>query len=89
MVPCILIRIARGADFSKAMEANDIKPTRLRASVDVVKEFAREYFDQNPISQLGIIITYNKIARRIAPLSGNLQHQLDELDLHYSQVRAY
>ena len=31
-----------------------------------------EYFDQNPISQLGIIITRNKRAEKVAELAGKV-----------------
>lgn len=32
--------------------------------------FIKEYFDQNPISQLGIIVTRNKVAIKLTELSG-------------------
>lgn len=33
--------------------------------------FIEEYFEQNPISQLGLIVTRNKRAERLTDLSGN------------------
>jgi len=33
--------------------------------------FIDEFFDQNPISQMGIIITKNKRAEKISELAGN------------------
>jgi hypothetical protein len=37
----------------------------------LLEHFVEEYFDQNPISQLGIIGTRNKRAEIIAELGGN------------------
>jgi transcription initiation factor TFIIH subunit 2 len=39
-------------DFSSAMRERDLKPDRLRHCVKLAQEFVKEYFDQNPISQL-------------------------------------
>ncbi|KAK3104801.1 hypothetical protein FSP39_010358, partial [Pinctada imbricata] len=40
-------------DMSEAMTDQDLKPTRLVASLKLLEHFVEEYFDQNPISQLG------------------------------------
>ncbi|XP_046390789.1 general transcription factor IIH subunit 2 isoform X2 [Ischnura elegans] len=37
----------------------------------LLEGFVEEYFDQNPISQMGIIITRNKRAEKICDLAGN------------------
>ncbi|KAK3738646.1 hypothetical protein QZH41_010836 [Actinostola sp. cb2023] len=37
----------------------------------MLENFITEYFDQNPISQLGVIITKNKRAEKLTELSGN------------------
>ncbi len=42
-----------------------------------VSVFVKEFFDQNPISHLGIIVAHNKVADRVTELSGNPQHQID------------
>lgn len=44
-----------------------------------VERFIREYFDQNPISQLGLIGTKNGRSDRISDLSGNVGQHLDDL----------
>jgi Ssl1-like len=41
------------------------------AHQQVVAEFVRGFFDQNPLSQLGIIITRDGRAERVTDLSGN------------------
>lgn len=39
-------------------------------SFQLLEFFVEEYFDQNPISQLGIIITKNKRAEKVSELGG-------------------
>jgi Ssl1-like len=36
----------------------------------LLEKFIEEFFDQNPISQLGIMMMYNKRAEKISELSG-------------------
>ena len=38
------------------------------------------YFDQNPISQLGLIVTKNKIAEKVCDLVGNPKKITDKLN---------
>ncbi|XP_071446274.1 general transcription factor IIH subunit 2 isoform X1 [Hetaerina americana] len=58
-------------DFSDAMADQDLKPTRYLCTMKLLEGFIEEYFDQNPISQMGIIITRNKRAEKICDLAGN------------------
>lgn len=58
-------------DTSKAMGEADLRPSRLTCTVKLLQNFIVEYFDQNPISQLGIITTNNKRAEKLTELSGN------------------
>ncbi|WAR15378.1 TF2H2-like protein [Mya arenaria] len=55
-------------DMSSAMDDQDLKPSRLVCSLKLLEHFIEEYFDQNPISQLGIIVTKNKRAEKITEL---------------------
>ncbi|VDP84779.1 unnamed protein product [Echinostoma caproni] len=48
--------------------------------------FVRDYFDQNPISQLGIIVTADRRAERLTELSGNPRCHLSALDALYSRT---
>ncbi|RTG86731.1 transcription initiation factor TFIIH subunit 2 [Schistosoma bovis] len=57
-------------DLSQAMNEQDLKPNRLICTVKAACTFVREYFDQNPISQLGIIVTSDRRAERLTELSG-------------------
>lgn len=42
----------------------------------LLEDFIEEFFYQNPISQLGIIITRNKRAEKISDLAGNLKKHI-------------
>lgn len=66
-------------DLSSAMDVNDFKPTRKFCCLEYLVDFIHSYFDQNPISQLGIIVTHNQIAEKITELSGNPLEQIEKL----------
>ena len=38
---------------------------------DTLQEFVRQYFDQNPLSQLGLIVTRNQSAQKVTDLTAN------------------
>ncbi|XP_046879183.1 general transcription factor IIH subunit 2 [Hypomesus transpacificus] len=58
-------------DTSRTMEDQDLKPNRLTSTLKLIEFFVEEYFDQNPISQVGIITTKNKRAEKLTDLAGN------------------
>uniref|UniRef100_A0ACB8ER87 General transcription factor IIH subunit 2 n=1 Tax=Sphaerodactylus townsendi TaxID=933632 RepID=A0ACB8ER87_9SAUR len=58
-------------DGSRTMEDQDLKPNRLTCTLKLLEYFVEEYFDQNPISQVGIIVTKGKRAEKLTELSGN------------------
>uniref|UniRef100_A0A3B5KQP7 Ssl1-like domain-containing protein n=1 Tax=Xiphophorus couchianus TaxID=32473 RepID=A0A3B5KQP7_9TELE len=58
-------------DCSRSMEDQDLKPNRLTSTLKLMEGFIDEYFDQNPISQVGIITTKNKRAEKLTELAGN------------------
>ncbi|KAB0403733.1 hypothetical protein E2I00_013134, partial [Balaenoptera physalus] len=58
-------------DGSRTMEDQDLKPNRLTCTLKLLEYFVEEYFDQNPISQIGIIVTKSKRAEKLTELSGN------------------
>uniref|UniRef100_H0VDH6 VWFA domain-containing protein n=1 Tax=Cavia porcellus TaxID=10141 RepID=H0VDH6_CAVPO len=63
-------------DGSWTMEDQDLKPNRLTCTL---KYFVEEYFDQNPISQIGIIVTKSKRAEKLTELSGNPRTHITSL----------
>jgi hypothetical protein len=58
-------------DLSESMLDRDMRPSRLELTIKYAQEFVTEFFDQNPISQLGIIVTRDGMAERISQLGGN------------------
>jgi len=66
-------------DLSFAMTDQDLKPSRNLATLKLLEFFVEEYFDQNPISQLGIIISRNKRAEKITELGGNPRRHIKAL----------
>lgn len=67
-------------DCSASAAEKDLRPCRLEATKTCVKLFIREYFDQNPISQLSLCITRDRIAERITELSGNPKNHEQKLE---------
>lgn len=72
-------------DASEAMLDQDLKPTRQLCTVKLLEGFIEEFFDQNPISQLGLISTRNKRAERAVDLAGNGRKLLSWLQSQFSQ----
>ncbi|XP_043248093.1 general transcription factor IIH subunit 2 [Colletes gigas] len=66
-------------DASEAMSNQDLKPTRFLCSLKLLEDFVEEFFYQNPISQLGIILTRNKRAEKISELAGNSKKHVKEI----------
>jgi len=58
-------------DLSRAANEEDFRPNRLSVVGQCATSFIREYFNQNPLSQLGIIVARNGVAERLTELSGS------------------
>ncbi|OJJ44850.1 hypothetical protein ASPZODRAFT_134242 [Penicilliopsis zonata CBS 506.65] len=58
-------------DLSQSMSEKDLRPTRYLLSLRYAKEFVVEFFEQNPISQLGVLGLRDGLAIRISNMSGN------------------
>lgn len=66
-------------DCSGAMAEKDLRPNRHVMIVQYAIDFVHEFFDQNPISQLGIVTMRNGLAQMISQISGNPQDHIDAL----------
>eukprot|EP01137_Pigoraptor_chileana_P018052 Opistho-2@76970 len=66
-------------DMSKAMADPDLKPSRLECTLKLLEAFVVEYFEQNPISQIGFIVTRNGTATKLTELGGNPARHIDKL----------
>lgn len=67
-------------DCSESMSVPDLKPTRLLCTLKLLEIFIEEFFDQNPISQLGIIALKAKRAEKITELTGTSRVHLKALE---------
>jgi transcription initiation factor TFIIH subunit 2 len=50
--------------------AHDLKLPRTTLLYEAAKDFVREYFDQNPLSHMGLIVTRNGIAEKLLDQTG-------------------
>ena len=57
----------------------DYRPNNIAVVVNAVESFIREYFDQNPLSHLGLIAIRNGIAHRLTDLSGSPEAHIKAL----------
>lgn len=58
-------------DLSMAMAEKDFRPTRQLLTIRYACDYVREYFEQNPISQLGVLGMRDGLAVRVSDMSGN------------------
>lgn len=63
------------------MAEKDLWPTRYALTLRYVGEFITEFFEQNPISQLGIIGMREKLAVRVSDMSGNPSDHISNLQI--------
>lgn len=66
-------------DMSFAMLEKDLLPNRYQLMLNYANEFVSEFYDQNPISQLGIVGMRDGLAILISDLSGNPHDHLTAL----------
>jgi transcription initiation factor TFIIH subunit 2 len=66
-------------DMSFAMTEKDLLPNRYTITLNYAVDFVREYYEQNPISQLGIIGMRDGVAVRISDMSGNPTDHIEKL----------
>jgi transcription initiation factor TFIIH subunit 2 len=58
-------------DLSEAMLEKDMRPNRYITTLKYAQEYVREFFEQNPISQLCVLAMYDGLCIRVSELSGN------------------
>lgn len=71
---CVLI-----IDMSEYVRATDLKPSRADLFCESVSSFAKEYFDQNPISQLSVVMTRDYEAIKLSSFSSNEKHHIEAM----------
>ncbi|KAJ2931456.1 hypothetical protein H1R20_g5634, partial [Candolleomyces eurysporus] len=60
-------------DLSASMTDRDMRPTRFDLTLQYAREFIAEWFDQNPLGQIGIVGMRGGLGERIGEMSGNPQ----------------
>ncbi|KAK3672929.1 hypothetical protein LTR78_007282 [Recurvomyces mirabilis] len=68
-------------DLSTAMNEKDLRPTRHLLTIKYTIMFVREFFEQNPISQLGILGMREGLAIRVSDMSGNPNDHISALKI--------
>ena len=58
-------------DMSESMLDLDLKPARIAVTLKLLESFLEQFFDQNPISQVGLITTRDKRAEKVTELNGS------------------
>ncbi|WFD44051.1 hypothetical protein MPSI1_002716 [Malassezia psittaci] len=58
-------------DLSAEMAEKDLRPNRFELTLQYVKRFITDYFDQNPIGQLAIVATRDGLGERLSLMGGN------------------
>lgn len=66
-------------DYSSVMREKDFRPNRSSMMISYVIEFVSDFFDQNPISQLSIVIMRNGLAQVVSEVSGNPNDHIEAL----------
>lgn len=68
-------------DCSEAMSMPDLKPTRMMCTQKLLEIFVEEFFDQNPISQFGLIGLKGKRAEKISDMAGSARKHVKAIKL--------
>ncbi|KAG5648506.1 hypothetical protein DXG03_003117 [Asterophora parasitica] len=66
-------------DLSASMMDRDMRPTRFDLMLQYAREFVAEWFDQNPLGQIGVVGMRAGIGERIGEMSGNPQEVLKSI----------
>jgi transcription initiation factor TFIIH subunit 2 len=66
-------------DYSSVMREKDFRPNRSSMMISYAIEFVSDFFDQNPISQLSIVIMRNGLAQAVSEVSGNPNDHIEAL----------
>lgn len=66
-------------DLSRAAAEMDFRPNNMAVVANSVESFIREFFDQNPLSHLGLIIIRNGVSQRLTDLSGSPEAHIKAL----------
>ncbi|KAJ3516421.1 hypothetical protein NLJ89_g1120 [Agrocybe chaxingu] len=66
-------------DLSASMTDRDMRPTRFDLMLQYAREFITEWFDQNPLGQIGVVGMRAGLGERVGEMSGNPQEVLKSI----------
>lgn len=66
-------------DASQSMHDIDMRPTRMTCVLETLPHFIRDFFSQNPISNVGLLETHDGRAYTMSGLSGSCARQLQAI----------
>lgn len=66
-------------DFSRAAAEMDFRPSRMAVVAKHLEAFVREFFDQNPLSQIGLMIIKDGVAHCLTDLGGSPESHVKAL----------
>ena len=66
-------------DQSQNMDDIDLKPTRFMCLKKLSEQFILEFYDQNPISQIGVIAVKSGKSQKISELSSNINKHISNI----------
>ncbi|XP_050213363.1 general transcription factor IIH subunit 2 [Mercurialis annua] len=66
-------------DLSRAAGEMDLKPSRMVVIARLVEAFIREFFDQNPLSQIGLVTIKDGVAHSLTDLGGSPETHIKAL----------
>jgi transcription initiation factor TFIIH subunit 2 len=75
----IIRHVALVLDLSETMGEKDMRPTRYLAMIKYTQEYVREFFEQNPISQMSVLGMHDGVCIRVSELSGNPQDHISAI----------
>ncbi|OMJ15872.1 Suppressor of stem-loop protein 1 [Smittium culicis] len=58
-------------DCSSNTSERDLRPSRLELALQTLEAFVSEFFEQNPLGQIGLIVSRDGLAEKITDLSSN------------------
>ncbi|KIY73139.1 TFIIH basal transcription factor complex, subunit SSL1 [Cylindrobasidium torrendii FP15055 ss-10] len=73
-------------DLSASMLDRDMRPTRFTLTLQYAREFIVEWFDQNPLGQIGIVGMRAGVGERICEMSGNPQEVLKAISDRHKMI---
>ncbi|KAJ0083275.1 general transcription factor IIH subunit 2 isoform X1 [Pistacia vera] len=66
-------------DLSRAASEMDFRPSRMAVVAKNVEAFVREFFDQNPLSQIGLVTIKDGVAHCLTDLGGSPESHIKAL----------